>query len=659
MQSAPEELPDGLQKSTVRRPPTEKYLQPQDGDKVVVHYVLSLEITGEVLDSSRARGNPFEFTVGAGEVIRGWEEATKLMRKGEVAKWTVAPSLAFGNDGDAGRGVPPASVVLLELEIVSCPQREDLFEDGAAIKLETKSGTGQWEPRSNEEVQISYKVVVDGDVIAGSRHAVYHLGTGALARLSEVIDKALMTMKRGDEATLTCLPRYAFGSEGRYANKTAKITLILEEIFEVLDVTFGEKDRTIMKKRVKEGEGTKKAHDTATVTLRVTSVSAAGEPVGGPFPREITFAAGDGEVCDALECAVIEMRKGEEALLRCSQGDWCSDGRLGLPDKLQPPVMIQMAMVDFNHVPERWDMDDKARIERCLARKEVAAGLFKKGRLRLAAHHYTLITLFFAQAETFTSVEDQKAGRELRRTAQVNKAMCALKFCNWTEAVELCTSALKEDPCHAKALYRRATAQLQLKEYASALSDCHRLLEVEPSTEGRQLLQRAQKLKKEFDRKQAPVFSRMCEALGTLPERTNTTEQKLVSMPDALRLGYRPEVPSDPQPAVSGEIPVVATSRSTGSDGGNVSARMEVSDTGETPGDETEFAFAGNASVSVSNPTAMAKQDTVWLGSRIDAGPGEEAGGMTRVESMETDRPSMAETAGALPSAEEDVLICL
>ena len=142
MQSAPEELPDGLQKSTVRRPPTEKYLQPQDGDKVVVHYVLSLEITGEVLDSSRARGNPFEFTVGAGEVIRGWEEATKLMRKGEVAKWTVAPSLAFGNDGDAGRGVPPASVVLLELEIVSCPQREDLFEDGAAIKLETKSGTG-------------------------------------------------------------------------------------------------------------------------------------------------------------------------------------------------------------------------------------------------------------------------------------------------------------------------------------------------------------------------------------------------------------------------------------------------------------------------------------------------------------------------------------
>ena len=104
---------------------------------------------------------------------------------------------------------------------------------------------------------------------------------------------------------------------------------------------------------------------------------------------------------------------------------------------------------------------------------------------------------------------------------------------------------------------------------------------------------------------------------------------------------------------------VGATSRSTGSDGGNVSARMEVSDTGETPGDETEFAFAGNASVSVSNPTAMAKQDTVWLGSRIDAGPGEEAGGMTRVESMETDRPSMAEIAGALPSAEEDVLICL
>lgn len=533
------DLPEGITKEVVRRPPSEKYMCPQHDDEIEMHCVATLS-SGVQFDSTRDRGEPLKLRVGHGDVIAGWDLAARTLRKGEVARFTIAPHFAFGDVG-SGEEVPPGSTVVMELEIIKCPKRHDLFEDGGVIKLETKEGEGQFEPRVHEEVQISYKVAVEGDGIVGAaRHAVYQMKTGALGHISEAIDKALGTMKRGDEVTLTCRPKYAFGTGGRFANMAATVTLILEQIYEVLDVSLGEKDRTVMKKRTVEGTSKDKARDTARVSLRVESVTAnADKLLESSLPRDIAFVAGDGEVCDSLECSVVEMKEGEEAVIRCSKPDWCVGGLLGLPAHMETPVLIKVKLLSFERAKERWDMTDAERLERCQSRKARAGELVKCGRIRLAAHHYDGIAAFFEQAEHFRDEEHQMSGRELRRLARLNRALCMLRLGDWKAAKALCSTVLRESPESAKALFRRGVAEVELREYAEAIADLQRCLDVEDSADAGRLLQRARRLKKETEKKQTPVFAGMCRAFGQMPERTDRRDDQLFAMPDSLRLGYR------------------------------------------------------------------------------------------------------------------------
>ena len=63
---------------------------PKPGQKVTVHYTLTLQ-NGKKIDSSRDRGVPFEFTVGKGEVITGWDEGIQKMFLGSRVKATISP----------------------------------------------------------------------------------------------------------------------------------------------------------------------------------------------------------------------------------------------------------------------------------------------------------------------------------------------------------------------------------------------------------------------------------------------------------------------------------------------------------------------------------------------------------------------------------------
>merc|ERR1712183_643760 len=66
---------------------------PKSGQKVTCHYVLTLT-NGKKIDSSRDRGKPFEFNVGKGEVIAGWDNGLTKMSVGERAKLTISPDMA-------------------------------------------------------------------------------------------------------------------------------------------------------------------------------------------------------------------------------------------------------------------------------------------------------------------------------------------------------------------------------------------------------------------------------------------------------------------------------------------------------------------------------------------------------------------------------------
>jgi FKBP-type peptidyl-prolyl cis-trans isomerase len=88
----------------------------QKGDMVSVHYVGVLE-NGTKFDSSVDRGTPFEFSLGAGRVIPGWEIGVEGMKVGEVRKLTVPSELAYGSSG-AGNAIPPNATLIFEVQLL-------------------------------------------------------------------------------------------------------------------------------------------------------------------------------------------------------------------------------------------------------------------------------------------------------------------------------------------------------------------------------------------------------------------------------------------------------------------------------------------------------------------------------------------------------------
>ena len=86
------------------------------GKRVSVHYEGRLE-DGTVFDGSRPRGQAFSFTIGAGQVIRGWEQGVADMKVGETRRLTIPPELGYGEAG-AGGVIPPNATLVFEIELL-------------------------------------------------------------------------------------------------------------------------------------------------------------------------------------------------------------------------------------------------------------------------------------------------------------------------------------------------------------------------------------------------------------------------------------------------------------------------------------------------------------------------------------------------------------
>ena len=86
------------------------------GKMVKVHYTGKLP-NGKVFDSSIPRGEPIEFKLGAGRVIKGWDEGIALMKVGGKATLTIPPQLGYGERG-AGGVIPPNATLIFDVELV-------------------------------------------------------------------------------------------------------------------------------------------------------------------------------------------------------------------------------------------------------------------------------------------------------------------------------------------------------------------------------------------------------------------------------------------------------------------------------------------------------------------------------------------------------------
>ncbi|MCH7517449.1 MAG: FKBP-type peptidyl-prolyl cis-trans isomerase [Candidatus Dadabacteria bacterium] len=108
-----QETPSGLKYIVIEPGEGDK---PEKGKKVKVHYTGKLE-DGSVFDSSIKRGVPIEFTLGVGQVIKGWDEGIADMKVGEKRQLIIPPDLGYGPNGHPPV-IPPNSTLIFDVELV-------------------------------------------------------------------------------------------------------------------------------------------------------------------------------------------------------------------------------------------------------------------------------------------------------------------------------------------------------------------------------------------------------------------------------------------------------------------------------------------------------------------------------------------------------------
>jgi len=86
------------------------------GETATVHYTGKLT-NGTQFDSSKDRNQPFSFRLGAGHVIKGWDEGVEGMKIGGIRKLVIPPQLAYGSRG-AGSAIPPNATLIFEVELL-------------------------------------------------------------------------------------------------------------------------------------------------------------------------------------------------------------------------------------------------------------------------------------------------------------------------------------------------------------------------------------------------------------------------------------------------------------------------------------------------------------------------------------------------------------
>ncbi len=217
---------------------------PQKNDNVVLHYTGKLEKNGKKFDSSLDRNKPFKFKLGAGRVIKGWDEGVALLHVGDKATFIIPPKLGYGKKNLGA--IPANSTLIFEVELLKIdkPKKIQPFDIRDKTKTTTQSGL-QFilvEKGSNKKavagntVKVHYTGYLDDGTIFDSsikRAQPFEFVLG----MQQVIsgwDEGVALMHVGDKVRLVIPYKLAYGERGYPGAIPPKATLTFDiELLEV------------------------------------------------------------------------------------------------------------------------------------------------------------------------------------------------------------------------------------------------------------------------------------------------------------------------------------------------------------------------------------------------------------------------------------------
>jgi peptidylprolyl isomerase len=309
---------------------------PAPGDMVTAHYTGKL-LDGTIFDSSVQRGTPFDFEVGTGQVIKGWDEGFQLLKKGAKATFIIPADLAYG-DRSMG-SIPPNSVLIFDVELIDIKpgikieafnvSGKEIKETASGVKyISVKKGTGPV-VEADCNVEFHYTAFLEDMKIFDSTHKKGQTLKVLAGNRSLIpgLDEGLLLMKEGDHTRFIIPPQLGFGSAKNGAIP-ANATLIFDIEMVKVNPKITIKPYAIEGKRVynhssglqyiiiEEGSG-ERVEPNQSVEMHYTGYLADGTIFDSSIKRNqpFSFKLGLNQVIKGWEIAVPLMKVGDKMRL--------------------------------------------------------------------------------------------------------------------------------------------------------------------------------------------------------------------------------------------------------------------------------------------------------------------------------------------------------
>ncbi|XP_017783113.1 PREDICTED: FK506-binding protein 59 [Nicrophorus vespilloides] len=407
-------------------------------------------------------------------------------------------------------------------------------QDKGVLKEILKEGQGNDTPPEGCKVTVHYTgTLLDGTQFDSSRDRnqpfEFDLGKGSVIKAWDI---GVATMKKGEQAILTCAADYAYGATGSPPTIPPGATLKFD--VEVIswkgEDLSPDKDGSIEKIQITAGDGYTTPNDEAMVEIHL--IGKHGDKVFDE--RDVSFNIGEGanvNVISGVEKALESFKKGETSRLIIKPKFAFANESFEFNIPSDATVEYTVTLKTFEKAKESWSMDTDEKIEVSKVFKEKGTKYFKDGKLNLAIKMYQKVLSYLEfKKDPESATEEQKA---LVLSSNLNMALCYLKSNNMFEAKNAATEALLVDPDNEKAHFRKGLALLNIGEAQLAADAFTTVLKIEPTNKSAQLhLNACNKTLKEQLQKEKKIYANMFEKFAKKDLQREEEEKK--KQPDVM-----------------------------------------------------------------------------------------------------------------------------